>query len=151
MGKAVKSSSKIISEKLFKFENNELSKYLKEVNFSILDKVIEKIKNLKVIVIGETIVDKYTFVKTSGVSPKANTLSCTELEDLLMPGGTLATFRFLSSFIKNIEHISIVNKHSGQLYKKIIKISPNIIKSSNYKKKLIKKRIVERGTNTFTK
>ena len=147
LGKAVESSSKIISKKLFKFENDELSKYSKEVNFSILDKVVEKIKNLKVIVIGETIVDKYTFVKTSGVSPKANTLSCTELEDLSMPGGTLATFRFLSSFIKNIEHISIVNKHMDELYKKIIKVSPNIIKSSNYKK-LVKKRIVERGTNT---
>ena len=53
----------------------------------------------------------------------------------------------LSSFIKNIDHISIVNKQSDHLYKKIIKISPNIIKSLNYKK-LIKKRIVERGTST---
>ena len=147
LGGAVQSSSKIISNNFFKFENDELQKYIKNLDFSILNKVIEKIKNLKVIVIGETIVDQYTFVKTSGVSPKANTLSCTELEDLFMPGGTLATYRFLSSFIKNTDHISIINKYNNNFFKKIIKISPNIVKSANFKK-LIKKRIVERGTNT---
>ena len=30
------------------------------------------------LVIGETIIDKYTYVKTVGVSPKSNTLSCIE-------------------------------------------------------------------------
>ena len=28
-----------------------------------------------------------------------------------MPGGTLATYKFLSSFIKDVRHISIINKN----------------------------------------
>jgi cytidyltransferase-like protein len=147
LGKNIQSSSKIISNKLFKLEDKKLLEFLKKINFSQLIKMIEKIKNLKVLVIGETIIDNYTYVKTSGVSPKSNTLSCIEIKNDYMPGGSLATYRFLSSFIKKISHVSIINDDKkNNFYSNIIKMSPDIIKSKNYKK-LIKKRIVEGGIN----
>ena len=65
-----------------------------------------------------------------------------------MPGGSLATYRFLSSFVKNVDHVSIINKKSNKnLYSSIMKMSPDIIQSENYKK-LIKKRIIEGGLGT---
>ena len=148
LGKNIQSSSKIISNKLFKLEDKKLLRFLKKINFSQLIKTIEKIKNLKVLVIGETILDNYTYVETSGVSPKSNTLSCIEIKNNYMPGGSLATYRFLSSFIKKISHVSIINDDKkNNFYSNIIKMSPDIIKSKNYKK-LIKKRIVVGGIDT---
>ena len=75
LGKNTQSSSKIISNNFFKLENKKLAEYLKKINFSQIENTIKKIKNLKILVIGETIIDSYTYVKTSGVSPKSNTLS----------------------------------------------------------------------------
>ncbi len=148
IGKNIQSSSKIISNKLFEVEDKKLLGFLKKINFSQLIKIVEKIKNLRVLVIGETIIDNYTYVKTSGVSPKSNTLSCIEVNNNYMPGGSLATFRFLSSFIKKVSHISILNDdRKNNFYSNIVKMSPDIIISKNYKK-LIKKRIVEGGIDT---
>ena len=67
-----------------------------------------------------------------------------------MAGGTLATYKFLSSFIKNVKHISIVNQSmsSKVFIKNLFKKNQNIIKSKNYEK-LIKKRIIEGNKETL--
>ena len=148
LGKNVQSSSKLISNFFFNLENKNLESLLKKINFARIDKLIDKIKKLKVLVIGETIIDQYNYVKTAGVSPKSNTLSCIEDQKLCMPGGSLATYKFLSSFIKNIKHISIINKNlkSQNDYYQILENSPGIINSKNYEK-LVKKKIVEGDGN----
>ena len=61
---------------------------------------LKKLEKLKVLIVGETIIDKYLFVSTKGISPKSNTLSCTVGEEHTMPGGALASYNFLSSFKK---------------------------------------------------
>ena len=107
----------------------------------------KKLSKLKVLVIGETIIDKYTYVKTVGVSPKSNTLSCIETKKENVPGGTLATYKFLSSFIKDID-ISIINKKlHNKNFLNLKKLNPEIIKSENYSR-LLKKRIVEEMIQT---
>ena len=40
-----------------------------------LDKLFSKFKNLKILLIGEMIFDKYTFIDTHGLSPKSSTVS----------------------------------------------------------------------------
>ena len=50
----------------FKF-NDEQSKFLKTIskkyNYDYIEKIFNKINKLKVLVIGETIIDQYNFVK----------------------------------------------------------------------------------------
>jgi len=144
LGKNLHSSTKLISSNIFNLRDENLKNFLKKINFSKINGIQDKISKLKIIVIGETIIDKYTYVKTVGVSPKSNTLSCIETKKQSMPGGSLATFKFLSSFIKNIKHISIVNKKLS--LKKNFKYSSEIIKSDYYER-LVKKRIVEEGND----
>ena len=147
LGKNVQSSSKLISNKIFNLDNKNLENFLKKINFTKLEEIIEKVKKLKIVVIGETIIDHYTYVRTAGVSPKSNTLSCTETQNQTMPGGSLATYKFLSSFIKNTKHVSIVNKKvfNKKDYSDVFKDSKDILISEHYPK-IIKKRIVE-GSN----
>lgn len=149
LGKNVQSSSRLISSNLFNIDDLKFENYLKKTNFSKLEEIKKKINNVKIVVIGETIIDQYTYVKTVGVSPKSNTLSCIETQNQYMAGGTLATYKFLSSFIKNVKHISIVNQSmsSKVFIKNLFKKNQNIIKSKNYEK-LIKKRIIEGNKET---
>ena len=78
LGKNPTSSSKIISRNIFNIKDQSLKDYIKKIDFSKIDEIQKKLSKLKVLVIGETIIDKYTYVKTVGVSPKSNTLSCIE-------------------------------------------------------------------------
>ena len=152
LGKNPTSSSKIISRNIFNIKDQSLKDYIKKIDFSKIDEIQKKLSKLKVLVIGETIIDKYTYVKTVGVSPKSNTLSCIETKKENMPGGTLATYKFLSSFIKDVRHISIINKKLllNKNFLNLKKLSPEIIKSENYSR-LLKKRIVEEGNDTNIK
>ena len=152
LGKNPNSSSKLISSNIFNIKDQTLNNFLKKTDFSKIDEIQKKLSKLKILVIGETIIDKYTYVKTVGVSPKSNTLSCIEVKKENMPGGTLATYKFLSSFIKNVKHISIINKKLliNKNLLNLRKLSPEIIKSENYSR-LVKKRIVEEGIDTSVK
>ena len=79
----------------------------------------KKIKDLKILIIGEIIFDKYTYVTTRGTSPKSSTLSSTIDYSELMPGGTLATYRFIKQFTKNVNLLSGLNSSLININKKI--------------------------------
>jgi cytidyltransferase-like protein len=148
IGKPLFSSSKIISEN-FDQINTKLKNDIVKNNILKEDLAIalEKISNIKVLVIGEIILDKYTNVTMMGVSPKASTLSCCIDSSHFMPGGTLATFHFLKQFIKSIDLISIANTS----FKKIKNIKIKSIKGDKNYPTLIKERLVEKDKNSNLK
>lgn len=148
IGKNVKSSSKIFAENFFELSDKNIKKnILINKNFNPVA-LIEKLKKLKVLVIGETIFDKYTFVKLTGISPKSNNLSYTRKSEKLMPGGALASYFFIKSFIEKTELISLT---SNKLEKEIIQIlkKTNIVKSKNFPL-IIKERFLESNNKIFT-
>ena len=109
LGNNIQSSSKLISEELFAIKDDTIRSNLSKINFNEIESLFKKLEKLKVLIVGETIIDKYLFVSTKGISPKSNTLSCTVGEEHTMPGGALASYNFLSSFIKDVKLISIIN------------------------------------------
>ncbi len=145
LGNNIHSSSKLISEELFAINDNTIRSNLSKINFNEIEDLFKKFEKLKVLIVGETIIDKYLFVSTKGISPKSNTLSCTVNEEHTMPGGALASYNFLSSFIKDVKLISIVNNnllHDKKIKKLFTNNSKPVI--SKYYNKIVKKRVVEK-------
>lgn len=150
LGNNIKSSSKLISENLFNIEDKNFKNKIINLTKINFDNQINNLKKLNVLVIGETIIDEYKTVLTSGISPKSNTLSCIEKDKIIMPGGALATYKFVSSIAKNSSLISIINKESFETYKKNIIFNKGLIVSKDYQK-IIKSRLIEEGNQVIKK
>ena len=67
-----------------------------------------------------------------------------------MPGGALATFKFVSSIAKKTKFISVINKQSFERYNKKIKFGNGIIISNKFPK-IIKSRLIEDAGNKVIK
>ena len=152
LGKNIQSSSKLISQNLFKIENKIIETNLRKINQKEIKKVFKKLERLKVLVIGEAIIDKYTYVEIKGVSPKSNTLSCIKQSDQIMPGGVLATYNFAKSIVKSSSLISIISDdiYFSKIYRKKIGYLKSLIHSKSYPS-IIKDRFVERHGNHLKK
>ena len=150
LGKYVKSSSDILSKNFFNIDNQEFKNLIKPLNKINIEKELEKLKKVKVLIIGEIIFDEYTKVITKGISPKSSTISCIKLNKKVMPGGALATFKYVSSITKNSSLISIINKDLYNKYKNKFKLDNNIISSPEFTK-IIKTRLIEDVGNDVLK
>ena len=75
----------------------------------IKDKVSD-FKNLKVLVIGESIIDQYIFCEALGKSGKEPVLVLRDLETQEYLGGSLAIARHLSSFCNKVSILSFLGK-----------------------------------------
>jgi cytidyltransferase-like protein len=151
LGKNVKSSSDILSRNFFKIGDQELKNAIKTLKKINIEKEFEKLKKIKVLIVGEVILDEYTQVRTQGISPKSSTVSCIKLNSVIMPGGALATHKYVSSITKNSCLISIVNRDLHKKFKDKFKFDKNIISSNNFPK-IIKTRLTEDiGNNVIKK
>ena len=154
VGKKIFSSSKILFDKYYNRSDKEFEKYIidtkkKEINF---EKIIKKISNLKILLFGEIIFDKYTYVKINGVSSKASALSSSIISSKNMAGGILLSSNFLHQFSKKIDVLSLMNqdvKKNNQLFK-LIKNKKNLIFSKSFPT-ILKERFIQTEKNTVSK
>ena len=146
LGSIVKSSSDIISKFLFDTGDHNFQNHLKKIKNINIQSLIEKIKKLKILIIGECILDKYTFVEIKGISPKSNNLSCRKMNTTTMPGGALATYNFLSSLTKNVKLLSIVNAETFNENPRLFNNLKDVIVSKKFTK-IVKDRLVEKDNN----
>jgi len=79
-------------------------------SFEKIQKKIEGINKLKVLVIGETIIDQYVFCEALGKSGKEPVLVLRDLETQEYLGGSIAIARHLSSFCETISVISFLGE-----------------------------------------
>lgn len=150
------SSSKLVnkyisarSEQQKIFINNIVTKS----NFTQIKDKIETMKKIKVLVIGETIIDQYVFSEALGKSGKEPVLV---LRDLFMEqyiGGAAAIARHLSDFCNKITLVSILGE-KGE-YENFIKnnLPNNIVTKFLYKNNsptIVKKRYVDYISNNKT-
>lgn len=64
--------------------------------------LIESVKDYRVLVVGDAIIDEYHYVKTLGKSPKENLIPCAYLESEVFQGGTVAAAEHVRSFCANV-------------------------------------------------
>lgn len=72
-----------------------------------LKKAVESFSNLKVLLIGDIIFDRYSNVKMQGLTSKNRIISGRFLNEETQPGGALAIYRHLKQFCDQIKFISI--------------------------------------------
>lgn len=128
----VMSSSNLINS-IFDTENKELQLFKENFKFKNkfkeYFKIFEKLKNKKILVIGDVILDEYINTTALAKSPKEELISVKEKKKTMYFGGILATAKHLSSFSNNVNIVSIL----GSKIKKNKKIISNISKHCNFK------------------
>jgi len=109
--------------------------------------------DLKVLVIGETIIDEYVFCEALGKSGKEPMLVLRELEAEKYLGGASAIANHLSSFVKKVDLLSCLG-HDKQYEEFTLKnLSSNIKTKFIYKEKsptIIKKRFIDKNSKSKT-
>ena len=69
---------------------------------------VESFSDLKVLVIGDTIFDRYSYVKVQGLTSKNRIISGRFLREETQCGGALAVFRHVRQFTKNATFLSLL-------------------------------------------
>lgn len=70
--------------------------------------MLDQFSNLRVLIIGDTIFDRYSYVKVQGLTSKNRILSGRFLDEHTDPGGALAVARHISQFTPHIRMVSVV-------------------------------------------
>ena len=121
-----------------------------KINLNNFNKQINKLQDLKVLVIGEAIIDKYVFCETLGKSGKEPHLVLRNLREEVYLGGALSIARNVSDFCKKITILSMLGQEK-EYEKYIKKILTKKIKSQFLYKlnspTIVKKRYLEHITN----
>ena len=107
------SSSKLINKSTNFFSSSQkkiIDRITKKSNFKEIKKKIDNFKNLKVLVIGETIIDQYNFCEAIGNSGKEPILVLKEISQDQYLGGVLGIVNNLSQFTKKITLVSMLGK-----------------------------------------
>ena len=125
------SSSKLInlfSDNFTKTHKSNIKEIKKKYSYKKIMDIFEKIKNTKVLVIGETIIDEYNFCEALGKSGKEPTLVLRDLNKETYSGGAAAIARHLSPFLKNVSLLSMV----GEKKEFLPKIKKDLPKNVNF-------------------
>lgn len=70
--------------------------------------LIEDIEKLKVVIVGETIIDHYVYVAPMGKAPKENIIATLHQNEELFAGGVIAAANHLSALCPNLEVVSLL-------------------------------------------
>ena len=143
------SSSSLIKNYLGIFsdqQKKEIGQIKKKFSFNKIKLFIAKAKDIKPLIIGETIIDQYYFTEAIGKSGKEPVLVLRELNNEKYLGGALAICNHLNSIVKKMFFLSYLgeNKELQTFIKK--NISNSIYPYFIYKKNsptIVKKRFVD--------
>ncbi len=132
------------------FQKSFINKIKSEINLNNFNTHIDKLQDLKVLVIGETIIDQYVFCEALGKSGKEPHLVLKDVSEELYLGGVLSIARNISDFCNKITILSMLGQKKE--YEKYIKknMAKNIQSKFLYKSKsptIIKKRYIESISN----
>ena len=151
--KSPKQSSSNILKSDFNFISNEKKKYLSKFNktkSSNLRKYFKKIEDLRVLVIGELIIDSYIFGEAVGKSSKDPIIVLNESRTENYLGGAGSIAKNISAFSKKVTLLTLKKNHclKNEFIKKEIDNSFKIkfFNKNNYRT-IIKKRLVESINN----
>lgn len=110
-----------------------LSAFKKKNSADKINKELEKLKDISVLVIGDTIIDEYHYCQPLGKSTKSPNISAVYLKQKTFAGGVLAVANHVNQFAGNVELVTVLGKDNSQ--KEIIadKLSNSISKKFFYR------------------
>src|SRR3989338_8175480 len=77
---------------------------------SLVNGILGKFKGLKVLLVGDAIIDDYYFVTPNGISIKDPIISTQFIRKERYLGGVFATARHLSQFVKEVNVITLLGE-----------------------------------------
>ena len=126
------SSTKLINRNL-DFAKEEVKEYLNRMRISLpfekIKKDLDTISQYRVLVIGDIILDEYTFVEPLGKASKSATITAKKLRSEIYAGGAMAVANHISNFVKEVTLISTYGINFGHNFIDFIreKLNRNII------------------------
>jgi len=111
------SSTKLInnySSNLDKDLKEYLHQMSKKITHDQIVNIFTKAKKLKVLIVGEMIIDKYIFTTTLGKSPKENLIPVTTNRVETYGGGIIATANHISNFVDSCTLLSVTGDQIDQ-------------------------------------
>ena len=142
----LKSSSSIINKNL-NILDREIKMLLRKIDKDKLKNFFQRkprrYNNKNILIFGEPIIDKYSFVESLGKSQKNQIISTKFIANKIYGGGSLLISIYLAKFFPKINYICIKNNFNDKYYKKFL--NPNIKKifiKDNQSKVTIKNRYV---------
>ncbi len=79
-----------------------------EVSPEKFETAVHQLSDLKVLVVGDTIFDRYSYVKVQGLTSKNQIISGRFIEEETQCGGALAVFRHVKQFVPGAHFLSMV-------------------------------------------
>ena len=142
------SSTKIINNDLGAISPN-IKKILNSCDLSKMNKFLRDItKNRlkkKILIFGEHIIDKYTYVDPIGKSVKNNIITLNYKNDEVFGGGSLMVANLLSKFVDGVSIIVFENNYNKKFYNKLLNKNVKLIKFKDEEGKVvIKNRFVDK-------
>jgi rfaE bifunctional protein nucleotidyltransferase chain/domain len=111
LGDVVFSSTRLINRH-FETANPEVTEFCADlaarVSPEALAEAVAGFADLRVLVVGDTIFDKYSFVKVQGLTSKNRIISGRYLEEEAQAGGALAVYRHIKQFTENVRLVSLL-------------------------------------------
>ena len=143
------SSSNLInkSEMLYnEIQKNFLKKLKLKYGSDKIIKYFDKFKKIKSLIVGETIIDKYSYSEALGKSGKEPYLAFNELYEKTYLGGASSITRQFRQYTKNVSFISMIGEKKEYLTiinKKLKNIPKNFFIKKSKSPTIIKKRYVD--------
>jgi rfaE bifunctional protein kinase chain/domain/rfaE bifunctional protein nucleotidyltransferase chain/domain len=123
------SSSSLINNYLDVYEPS-LRDYLGTVRdaggFDAIQVLIEKVKNYRVLLVGDLIIDEYQYVTPLGKSPKENMIATLLKDREIFAGGVIAAANHVASFCAEVEVITCLGDQDD--YEQLVRdsLKPNV-------------------------
>jgi len=135
------------------YYSEEVNRFLKKFSckhsLRSLSQLIENLHNLKVLVMGEAIIDDYHFGATIGKSAKEPIIALKYLSEEAYAGGSLAVANHLASFCKEVELFAMIgdqNSHEKFIRENLKKNVQPIFFTKRGSPTIIKRRFLEDGS-----
>ncbi len=148
VGSVVFSSTKLLNNH-FEVHPPQMKEFCKKLAAKytpiLFREIVEDFKNLKVLIIGDIIFDRYSSVKVQGLTSKNRIISTRFLSEETQAGGALAVFRHVKQFTPKVKLVSLVGMEGWvepALAKYINHDEDDIIRSPDFTT-IIKQRFVE--------
>ncbi|MCQ8782837.1 PfkB family carbohydrate kinase [Mangrovibrevibacter kandeliae] len=133
-------SSSNLLNKHFAGRDEALDGYLSEQREAGLEKrvasLFERIGQMRIVVVGETIIDRYTYVAPMGKAAKENIIATLYKSEEEFAGGAVASANHLSAVCPNVELITMLGDPSlGENYEDLVRdnLDPSITLTPIYR------------------
>lgn len=119
-------SSSNLLNRHFDIQNSATRAYLDTLRDTDFEqqfiRLLGKISQLKIVVIGETIIDRYVYVEAMGKSAKENILATLRRDEEVFAGGAVAIANHLAGLSPNVELITVVGDPAmGENYESFVR------------------------------